>query len=182
MPLPLPISPAAALAQIIDPALSLLPYALTSECAEVMLLANTLQEVGEKGVLAARLQRGGPARGLWQFELGGGVVGVLKHAATVDLAKRLCAARGVPALASSVFDAIGHDDVLAAGFARLLLYADAAPLPAPEDADGAWRCYLRNWRPGAYARGNPVERQALEAKFRRQHAIALATVREEPTA
>jgi len=182
MPLPLPISPAAALAQIIDPALALLPYALTSERAEVMMLAIALQEAGKDGQLAYRLQVGGPARGLWQNERGGGVAGVLGHSATAALAKRLCAERGIPALASSVYDALGHDDVLAAGFARLLLYADAAALPAPEDVDGAWRCYLRNWRPGAYTRGTPDERKALETKFRRQHAIALATVREEPAA
>lgn len=179
---PLPITPSDALAQIIDPALALLPYALTSDRAEVMMLAIALQEAGKGGLLAYRLQQGGPARGLWQNERGGGVVGVLSHPSTADLARHFCAVRGVPALAASVYDALPHDDVLAAGFARLLLYADAAPLPAPDDADGAWRCYLRNWRPGAYARGTPEVRAALETKFRRQHAIALSAVREVPAA
>lgn len=180
--LPLPITPSDALAQIIDPALALLPYALTSDRAEVMMLAAALQEAGENGLLANRLQKGGPARGLWQNERGGGVAGVLGSPATVELAKRFCAARGVPALSASVYEALPHDDVLAAGIARLILFADPAPLPAPDDVDGAWRCYLRNWRPGAYARGTPETRAALEAKFRRQHAIALSAVREIPAA
>jgi hypothetical protein len=182
MPLPLPISPADALAQIIDPALSLLPYSLTSERAELLMLTIALQEAGKDGMLAYRLQQGGPARGLWQFERGGGVAGVLGCSATAELAKRLCALRGVPALSSSVYDALGHDDVLAAGFARLLLLSDPAPLPEPNDTEGAWRCYLRNWRPGAYARGSETQRKVLEAKFYRQHAIAIAAVREGPLA
>lgn len=181
--LPLPIAPSDALAQIIDPALALLPYGLTSDRAEVMLLAITLQEAGKDGLLAYRLQQEqGPARGLWQNERGGGVAGVLGSPATADLARRFCAVRGVPALSASVYDALPHDDILAAGIARLILFADPAPLPALDDVDGAWRCYLRNWRPGAYARGSSDDRKALEAKFRRQHALALHAVREVPAA
>ena len=40
------------------------------------------------------------------------------------------------------------DDVLAAAFARLLLFTDPAKLPKLGDADGAWQLYLRTWRPG----------------------------------
>jgi hypothetical protein len=47
-----------------------------------------------------------------------------------------------------VYAALVEDDVLAAGFARLGLWADPQPLPAIGDVHGGWDCYLRNWRPG----------------------------------
>lgn len=143
--LPLPIPPATALAEVITPALRLLPGKLTNAPARVMLLAIALQESG----LAAREQMaGGPARGLWQFERGG-VRGVLEHPASAALAAALCAARGVPATSYSVHASLAGDDVLAAGIARLLLWTDAAPLPPLDaDPDAGWAYYLRSWRPG----------------------------------
>ena len=56
-----------------------------------MLLAIGLQE----SRLTHRRQIGGPARGLWQFERGGGVAGVLRHAASRDHALSVCDARRV---------------------------------------------------------------------------------------
>lgn len=134
----------------IKPALVLLPPKLSSPQAWHMLLAIGLQESG----LCARcqvLQGGGrgPAHGLWQNERGGGVLGVLTNAATRNYARQVCAARGVAPDSSAVWDAIETDDVLAAAFARLILYADPQPLPSNDDQDGAWRMYaLRAWRPG----------------------------------
>ena len=143
--LPLPISPADALAHIIDPALRLLPPALTSDEACVLVLAIFLQE----SALRTRVQDGsGPARGLGQFERGGGVVGVLQHRATEAMARALCAVRGVPATSYSVYTSLAGDDLLAAGFARLLLYTDPAPLPPLGAVDTAWAYYKRTWRPG----------------------------------
>ncbi len=153
MLMPLPIAPADALASIIRPALALLPPALSSPRAAVLLLAIALQESG----LAAREQRGGPARGLWQFEQGGigmctlsgaSCWGVLEHPTTAPMVRSLCAVRGVPATSYSIHASVAGDDVLAAGIARLLLYADAAPLPCAGDTGPAWAYYLRNWRPG----------------------------------
>lgn len=141
MTLPLPISPAAALSGIIDPALALLPAPLAGLDARIMLLAIALQESG----LAERRQVGGPARGLWQFELGG-VLGVLHHPASAAMAAQWCAARGVPATSQGVYAGLASDDRLACGFARLLLWTDRAPLPG--DTDAGWACYLRTWRPG----------------------------------
>lgn len=142
--LPLPIVPVDALYQVIRPALRLLPPALTSPEAQVEVLAIMLQESG----LRTRHQDGnGPARGLAQFERGG-VRGVLDHPASAELAKSLCAARGVPATSYSVYTALAGDDMLAAGFARLLLYTDPHPLPAVGDTAAAWDYYVRNWRPG----------------------------------
>lgn len=162
--LPLPISPADALSHIIRPALRLLPSPLTSAPAMVLVLAIFLQESG----LRARVQSGGgPARGLAQFERGGGVVGVLQHDATEAMARALCAVRGVPATSYSVYTSLAGDDLLAAGFARLLLYTDPAPLPALGAADAAWAYYERNWKPG----------KPRPADWPDNYATALACVR-----
>lgn len=70
------------------------------------------------------------------------------HAATYGPARRLCAERDVAATVGAVYTALEADDVLAAGFARLLLWADPHRLPDVGDADTAWALYLRTWRPG----------------------------------
>lgn len=128
----------------ISPALTFLPPAMTSPAARILLLAIGLQE----SRFLHRRQINGPARGFWQFEKNGGVLGVLTHPSSRDAAHNLCAARNVPPLSASVYSALETDDVLAAGFARLLLWTDPWRLPAPGDADGAWALYLRTWRPG----------------------------------
>ena len=43
---------------------------------------------------------------------------------------------------------LATDDILAAGFARLLLWTDSQPLPVVGNEEGAWQLYLRTWRPG----------------------------------
>lgn len=128
----------------VNPALALLPSAMDTPQARVMLLAIGLQE----SRFVHRRQIGGPARGFWQFEKGGGVRGVLTHASTREQAQLVSKARGVPATADAVYDALDKDDVLAAAFARLLLWSDPKALPALGDADAAWALYLRTWRPG----------------------------------
>lgn len=113
--------------------------------AQVQSLATGLQE----SRFTARRQMGmGPAMGFWQFERGGGVKGVLNHATSKAKALTLCQARGVEATPMGVWLALENDDVLAAGFCRLLLLTDPRPLPAVTDTEGGWACYLRNWRPG----------------------------------
>lgn len=128
----------------IAPALALLPPSMSSSDAQLLLLAIGLQE----SRFQHRRQIGGPARGFWQFEQGGGVRGVLTHAASRDAARRVCAVRGVEPLSAPVYARLESDDVLAAAFARLLLWTDPARLPAAGDSDGAWALYLRTWRPG----------------------------------
>lgn len=137
---------------IIDPGLARLEALggpKPADAARVMLLAIALQESGPG--LEARYQHSpaeqpGPARGFWQFEQGGGVLGVLSHRATRDLALAICDDCGVVAHRAAVWRSLeGHDD-LAVAFARLLLWSDPAPLPSTEQ-DG-WAYYLRNWRPG----------------------------------
>lgn len=135
----------------INPALSLLPAKMDSDAARVMLLAIGLQE----SRLKYRFQKTsdpytkGPARGLWQFERGGGVFGVMNHRHTQEHAKAVCIARSEPFDSVLIHARLEFDDVLAAAFARLLLWADSKPLPKVDAShDEAWDCYLRNWRPG----------------------------------
>ncbi|MFD3301985.1 hypothetical protein [Aquipseudomonas alcaligenes] len=158
-------------------ALLLLPAKMTSPQAELMLLAIGLQE----SELKYRRQHGnGPARSLWQGEQGGGMVAGLLgfHNQDVqDLARGLCAVRGVPAQPRAVWEAIEHDDVLAAGLARLLLYTDPARLPGLGDEEGAWQLYLRTWRPGAFTRGSAAKRAELRQKWAMNYAQALEVVR-----
>ena len=85
------------LARVLDPSLAFLQQLggpVPTRAARHILLAIALQESGP--ALAARYQNSpsatpGPAKGFWQFEAGGGVVGVLNHAASRDLARKACA-------------------------------------------------------------------------------------------
>lgn len=137
----------------INPALGMLPVKMDTDAARVMLLAIGQQE----SRLSFRFQKvngdpyaKGPARGLWQMEKGGGVVGVLHHPSTKELARELCLSRSVtPDDPGQVHARLEFDDILAAGFARLLLWADSKPLPDVDAShDETWDCYVRNWRPG----------------------------------
>lgn len=126
------------------PAYRLLPSKMASPQATAMLLAIGLQE----SRLHYRRQIRGPARGLWQFEKGGGVAGVLRHEASREHALRVTRQRTITAGRTEVYHALEFDDILAAAFARLLLWTDPAPLPALGDVHSSWAYYLRNWRPG----------------------------------
>lgn len=132
-------------ASAIAPALALLPAKMSGSRAEQMLLSIGLQE----SRFEYRRQMGnGPARGFWQFEKGGGVRGVLEFTTTKVLARAVCQARGIAPTADAVHAALEHDDVLAAAFARLLLWTDPKPLPAVGEVQQAWDLYIRTWRPG----------------------------------
>lgn len=136
----------------INPALLRLPRAMDSDAARVMLLAIGLQESRFQyryQKIAGRPYEKGPARGFWQFERGGGVRGVMNHKHTKDHAQLVCEARGVPFDDVLIHARLETDDILAATFARLLLWADAKPLPKVDAShDETWDCYIRGWRPG----------------------------------
>lgn len=137
------------IAKVLNPGLAYLPLAMDTKKAELMLLAIGLQE--SKFEHRYQVLNGGgkgPARGFWQFERGGGVKGVMNHHATTGHAHRLCAERNVDWDVSTIWAKLEFDDLLACGFARLLLYSDPKPLPEIEDAKGAWNLYARVWRPG----------------------------------
>lgn len=145
------MSPADCLANVITPALSILPPQMRSDEARAMLLAIAMQESG----LRHRVQmQGGPARGLWQFERGtektrGGVTGVLMHRSTRTLADVVCKHQGVSATPDAVYAALAENDALACQFARLLLYTVPAPLPGRSGQGEAWRQYATmSWNPG----------------------------------
>lgn len=137
------------LRDVVDPALDALSgichRSMNADEARVMTLAIALQESALKD---RRQVGGGPARSFWQFESGGGCVGVMTHKASAGPAMDVCKILLVPFERADVFEALAWHDHLSAAFARLLLFTDAAPLPALGDVDGAWEYYLRNWRPG----------------------------------
>jgi hypothetical protein len=135
----------------ITKALYLLPPAMTSAPARVMLFAIGLQESRFEHrfqLVQGRPGAKGPARGFWQFERGGGCKGVVNHAASRYWMAKVCQARGVPFNATAIWNAIETDDVLAAAAARLLLFTDPRRLPEVGDERGAWNLYARTWRPG----------------------------------
>lgn len=140
----------AILHRAINPALQLLPAKMDSDAARVMLLAAGLQEsrFEWRAQKTSDPYRKGPARGFWQNERGG-VFCVMTNLTTREHAQALCKARSVPFDQVLIHARLEHDDVLAAGFARLLLWADPKPLPAVDaDHEAAWKCYLRCWQPG----------------------------------
>lgn len=129
----------------INPALGMLPTAMDTDDARVMLLAITLQEADA----IHRVQFGnGPAHGLWMMEENGGVRGVMQHPASRDYALAICSARHLVFDRYAVWQALAHDDILAAAFARLLLWTDVRALPDVDRADDAYQTYMRLWRPG----------------------------------
>ena len=181
MPAVIIYTPPPPVRQAVRTALSELPRVMDTVDARAHLYAITLQEdpsghrrqiINRRGKLLPE----GPAAGLWQFEQGGGCVGVLTHNASHAHALRVCAQHGVQPSPAALWAALPTNDVLAAACARLLLWTDAAPLPKIADPDAeerAWQYYLRNWRPGAYDRGNPAVRRALRAKWAQNWADAV---------
>jgi hypothetical protein len=129
--------------QAISEALDLLPAKMRSPIG--------LQEsrfVHRRQMVGSPPRPTGPAKGFWQFERGGGCIGVINHPASRPHMQRVCEARGVAFDADSLWNAIEFDDVLAAAAARLLLYTDPRALPKLGEPAAAWDFYLRVWRPG----------------------------------
>lgn len=120
---------------------------IENELAKIELVAISGQEA--KWIYKKQIK--GPARGLWQFELGslecgGGICGVFRHPATKHFVQELCTECLVDHNPSAIYRALEYNDLLAAYIARLLLWTDIHPLPRNE-AEG-WTTYIANWRPG----------------------------------
>lgn len=120
--------------------------------ARAMLLAIGMQE----SRFMHRAQVRGPARGFWQFENGGGVLGVLTHhETTIQAYQTLATLRYiVPGerlkdTQVRIHNVLEHNDVLAASFARLLLWTLPDALPSRNEPVKAWGQYIDAWRPGA---------------------------------
>src|ERR1700729_1154720 len=84
-----------------------------SDDARRLMLCIALQESGPG--LSARYQNSpattpGPARGWWQFEQGGGVAGVLQHAASRTMAAEACSRVTVVPQPAAVWRAIEGND------------------------------------------------------------------------
>jgi len=134
----------------IVPALRVLPRCMDSKEARLLLLAIGLQESRFE---YRRQLGGGPARGFFQFEEGtresrGGVWGAYLHPASNEYLRLLSHERDCEFTPRSIYHRIEHDDVLAAGVARLLLWTDPKPLPAIGERQKAWDYYKRTWNPG----------------------------------
>lgn len=134
---------------LIPAAYAVLPPMMNSPKATAQLLAIGLQE---SKFLERRQVGGGPARGMFQFERGGGIRGVVTHEDTRDfLRSALTQLRYEREVGQTLllYNAVEHNDVLAVVFARLLLWTLPAPLPARDKPADAWKQYLDAWRPGA---------------------------------
>lgn len=125
-----------------------LPPEWDSQRARHILVAIGLQEsrlkYREQVIPNRKPGTKGPALGLWQFERGGGVRGVLTHPVSRPHALALVG----NASETDVWLRLENSDVLAAKFARLLLLTDPRPLPSRSNAQAGWNYYVRNWRPG----------------------------------
>jgi len=163
-----------------------LPDRMDTPAARLMMLAIQKQEdpeerryqvvkrteaTAKENIVGPKTAKG-PARSLWQMEIGGGVNGVLSHNNTGPLIIPICHRLELNATPRDCWEAIEDNDVLAACFARLLLWSDSKPLPKIADAEGAFDLYLRTWRPGAFTNGTDAQQAALEQKFLRNHAAA----------
>lgn len=131
----------------LTPAMSLLPTKMDSLRARALVMAIGFQESG----FNFRFQIGGPARGYWQFERAGGVHGVITHPASAPFVQPiltdldLTTSSDVEIMCHNI---IGYNDILAAAFARLLLWTSPKQLPSAFQEQEAWQYYLDCWRPG----------------------------------
>lgn len=128
---------------VISAGLALLPPRLDTLNARAMLLAIGLQESG----FVHRRQISGPARGFWQFELGG-ARGVMTHRSTSAIARDLLMRLSIPVTVEAAHATLEFNDLLAVGFARLNLLWLPGALPGPDDGAEGWRQYIEAWRPG----------------------------------
>ena len=142
-------------------AAKLLPPVMDSPEASAMILAICLQE----SKLEFRRQVGGPARGFFQFERGGGVTGIFNHPASSTHIKMVCAAVNVTPTIAGIYDALDQNDILAASAARLLLWTLPQALPLRGDAEGGWQQYIQAWRPGR------PRRETWDAHFNHAWAV-----------
>ena len=128
---------------VVRPGLKFLPEKMRTSAAEVMLLSIAQQE----SRLRHRRQIRGPAHGFYQFENGGGIKGVLNHRSTKEHVDKVLSILEIQP--GEAYDAVIYNDILATVFARLLLWADARPLPKLNAGhDETWASYISAWRPG----------------------------------
>ena len=176
-PISEPLRNARTVLAIIGEGMQLLPAIRRTPEADQLLLAICGQEADFTHRWQVfdlkRPEAMGAARGLWQFERGGGVKGVLTHERTRAMAAEVCRMRNVSPTIDAVYNTLHRDDILAAAFARLLCWSSPAALPRIGDVEAAWQFYQREWRSGAYTNGNTAQREKLREKFGRYYGISL---------
>lgn len=145
-----------------------------SPSARIQLLTIGLQE----SRFMDRVQNGnGPAHSFWQEEPNG-IKAVLSNKLTGPILTSICNKLGVSPDWQTIYKEVILNDVLACAVARLLLYADPTPLPKVGDSDGAFQCYVRTWRPGAYTRGNDKQKAALFSKWVGNYTLSQEKIHE----
>jgi hypothetical protein len=144
------MTPQRLLATGINPALAELELQGIPQNANAarFLLAIALQEsaLRYRRQIIAGGQETGPAASYWQFEKGGGCVGVMTHKSVASKMLNICGAYDVAPTAQALWEAMRYNDIVAACAARLLIYT--LPSKLPTNADDGWRQYLAAWRPG----------------------------------
>lgn len=132
---------------VLPAAFALLPSEMGSDRAAAMVMAIGYQESKFE---ARRQIGGGPATGFWQFEQGGGIVGVLRHEGTRGIIAPLWKRLGYTGSPTpfGLWVATEHNDVIAAVSARLLLWTLPDEMPAFDAPEAGWECYRQAWRPG----------------------------------
>lgn len=141
-------------AHVLPAAYALLPRAMSSDDATGTLLSIGYHESKflhrTQVVVVGGQRRDGKARGFWQFEEQGAVRGVLSHQATSVLARdALVSLRYRRDLTvREVWERLEHNDILAAVFARLLLWTLPQRLPSRHERERGWLQYMDAWRPG----------------------------------
>lgn len=159
----------------IGPAFELLPPCMRSPDAARVLAAICVQE----SALRYRRQVLRPGRRWWEWRgpsLGWpqfeptGLRGVLTHPSSRAYARELAEVLGyklpggfMPLWLPPLHAALEHNDVLALGMARLLLWTLPHTLPQRE-VEG-FDQYLSTWRPGAWFRGDSSQRAELRRRW-----------------
>lgn len=116
--------------------------------ARRFLLAIALQEsrIEHRRQVTASGLENGPAASFWQFEIGGGCTGVLRHPAVMLRMREICTEYNVAPTPAGLWEAMRYNDIVAAAAARLLVYTLPGALPT-HGIDG-WAQYIEAWRPG----------------------------------
>lgn len=142
------MTPAEFYVNILAPSAAGLPMILNKPEAQCLMLAIAGQESAWKDRIQAP---GGQARGFWQMERGGMLVGVMggTYASTLD---KVLSNHSIASDLDTIFEAIAWHDPLAYAVGRIGLFMDPSSLPAIGDEDGSWDVYLRVWRPGKPSR------------------------------
>lgn len=175
------------LLEVVRPALKELGFLrakLDSHLAELMLMAIGEQENDDWQHPVQIVKRGGKllyapniARGWWQFERMGAVIGVMEHDATSSLARMVCKQHSIEFNSVDIHDALAWDQHFAAKMARLNLLWLPRALPGIGQVHEALDQYLETWRPGAFQR-DPTGVRAKWVEL--SYPTALATCRENP--